>query len=192
MAEQSGRLAPAPAKPAPAKPVSAPAGKAAIYVGFGKDELELRKSGAQGRVIVDDPALYPGKEDLGFFNGATGGFAGGEKGVRMLVDKGELKLRPPGDLSRKRQVSSLALGAFVVAAAAGGGIILTDAIDLGEEARARARALPAARQRAAGRGSPRAGALPPTRRDRSGSSGSSRPTARSARPAHPWRSPLHC
>jgi len=133
VAEQSGRPAPPPAKPAAAKPVTAPAGKAAIYVGFGKDELELRKSGAPGRVIVDDPARYPGKEDLGLFNGATGGFAGGEKGVRMLVETGELKLRAPGDLSRKRQVSSLALGAFVVAAAAGGGIILTDAIDLGEE-----------------------------------------------------------
>jgi hypothetical protein len=28
-------------------------------------ELELRKSGAKGRVIADDPKKYPAKDDLG-------------------------------------------------------------------------------------------------------------------------------
>ncbi len=28
-------------------------------------ELELRKSGAKGRVVVDDPTKYPGKDDIG-------------------------------------------------------------------------------------------------------------------------------
>ena len=29
-------------------------------------ELELRKSGVQGRVIYDDPSKYPDKDDVGF------------------------------------------------------------------------------------------------------------------------------
>lgn len=32
---------------------------------YPRSELELRKSGAKGRVIVDDPKKYPGKEDIG-------------------------------------------------------------------------------------------------------------------------------
>ena len=33
----------------------------------------------QGRYMKADPKKLPGKEDLGFFIGATGGFAGGEE-----------------------------------------------------------------------------------------------------------------
>lgn len=45
-------------------------------------------------------------QDLGPFLGATGGFAAGEKGVRMLVETGEVKLRGPKDPPR-RQVRSV-------------------------------------------------------------------------------------
>ncbi|EFJ47103.1 hypothetical protein VOLCADRAFT_120979 [Volvox carteri f. nagariensis] len=40
-------------------PVTAnpPPGKAAIYVGFNKDELDLRKTGAKGRVVIDGKFL---------------------------------------------------------------------------------------------------------------------------------------
>jgi hypothetical protein len=30
-------------------------------------ELEVRKSGAPGRFVLDDPTKYPGKEDVGIF-----------------------------------------------------------------------------------------------------------------------------
>jgi hypothetical protein len=30
-------------------------------------EIDLRKSGAKGRVIYDDPSKYPGKDDVGVF-----------------------------------------------------------------------------------------------------------------------------
>jgi hypothetical protein len=48
-------------------------------------ELELKKSGAQGRVIYDDAYKYPGKEDVGPFLGAVGGFAGGEAALKQFA-----------------------------------------------------------------------------------------------------------
>lgn len=41
-------------------------------------------------------------QDLGPFLGATGGFAAGEKGIRMLVEQGELRLRGPNDPVKKQ------------------------------------------------------------------------------------------
>lgn len=55
---------------------------------FARSELELRKSGAQGRVIFDEAYKYPGKEDLGGFLGAVGGFAGGERALKEFVETG--------------------------------------------------------------------------------------------------------
>jgi hypothetical protein len=39
-------------------------------------ELDLKKSGVQGRVIYDEAYKYPDKEDLGPLRGVVGGFAG--------------------------------------------------------------------------------------------------------------------
>ncbi len=38
-------------------------------------------------MIKDDPKKYPGKEDLGIFSGATGGWAGGEAGLWKLREE---------------------------------------------------------------------------------------------------------
>uniref|UniRef100_A0A7S0S335 Uncharacterized protein n=1 Tax=Chlamydomonas leiostraca TaxID=1034604 RepID=A0A7S0S335_9CHLO len=105
------------------------AGKDAIYVGFAKDELELRKSGVQGRVIYDDAAKYPGKEDVGLFLGATGGFAGGEAALKQFAETGELRLLKPGDPAIKKQFSPLTLAFVLIFGAAGGGALLTFLLD---------------------------------------------------------------
>lgn len=49
-------------------------------------EIELQKAGAQGAFVIDDARKYPGKENVGPLLGATGGFAGGEKGIKQLVE----------------------------------------------------------------------------------------------------------
>eukprot|EP00877_Chromochloris_zofingiensis_P014840 jgi/Chrzof1/960/Cz01g34360.t1 len=107
------------------------AGTDAIYLGFGKDEIEARKAGAKGRVIVDDPRKYPAKENLGPLTGATGGFAGGERGLKQFIESGELRMRQPGDPVR-RQSSPVAIAGLLIAAGAGGGLFLNSVTDLGE------------------------------------------------------------
>ncbi|KAK3242923.1 hypothetical protein CYMTET_47395 [Cymbomonas tetramitiformis] len=42
-----------------------------------------------GRYVKGDPKDYPDKEDIGFFLGATGGFAGGEQGLKDFVTKSQ-------------------------------------------------------------------------------------------------------
>lgn len=112
------------AAPAPAsKPAPPPAGKDAIYVGFSKDELELRKSGAKGRVVYDDSAKYPGKEDIGPLPGATGGFAAGEVGVWQFVETGEVKVRGANEPG-KRQFSPLPVAGLMILLGTGGSIVL--------------------------------------------------------------------
>eukprot|EP00798_Chlamydomonas_sp_ICE-L_P024412 gene24412-10013_t len=53
-------------------------------------------TGVKGRVVYDDDDKYPNKEDVGPLSGATGGFAGGELGVKSFAATGEVKLRQPG------------------------------------------------------------------------------------------------
>lgn len=124
----------------PATPVSRPAsppapkdGKKPIYVGYSKDELDARKAGVPGRFILDDPAKYPGKDDIGIFAGATGGFAGGEKGLKQYVETGDVQLRDPNQPIPK-QSSPVAIAGLLVAAGAGGGVLLNALTDLGENA----------------------------------------------------------
>jgi len=71
------------------------------------------------------------QEDIGLFKGATGGFAGGEKGLRTYIEEGEVRLRKPGEAGRK-QFSPVSLSALLVAAGAGGGLLLNEATDLSE------------------------------------------------------------
>ena len=61
-----------------------------------------------------------GKEDVGIFAGATGGFAAGEKGVKQFVRDGDIKLRTAGAPARQ-QASPVALAGLLAAAGAGGG-----------------------------------------------------------------------
>ncbi|KAF8067268.1 hypothetical protein HT031_002315 [Scenedesmus sp. PABB004] len=133
---KGGAAPAAAAAPAPARPASPPAakdGKAPIYLGYGKDELDKRKAGAPGRVILDDPAKYPAKDDLGPLLGATGGFAGGEKGLKQFVATGEVTLRDPR-APGAQQTSPVAVAGLLVAAGAGGGLLLNEVTDLGEYA----------------------------------------------------------
>lgn len=123
---KSGDAPKAASKPAPA------AGKDLIYVGYSKDELELRKSGAPGRFIVDDAQKYPAKEDLGPLMGATGGFAAGEVGLKQFVETGEVKIRGPNDPPRQ-QFSPVSLGFLLVFAGGFGGLALNGVTDAGEE-----------------------------------------------------------
>eukprot|EP00775_Hariotina_reticulata_P004770 gene4770-5020_t len=115
------------------QPQASKDGLAAIYVGYGKDELEKRKAGEPGRFILDNPAKYPAKEDLGIFPGATGGFAGGEKGLKQYIATGDVLLRDP-NRPLPRQTSPVAIAGLLIAAGAGGGLLLNEVTDLGESA----------------------------------------------------------
>ncbi len=61
--------------------------KAKIYIGHEKEDYEGRRTGKPGRFIEDDPTRYPGKEDIGFLAGATGGWAGGEAGLKQFIEE---------------------------------------------------------------------------------------------------------
>lgn len=128
--EKAKATKPQPPKSSPWIPKSAPPGKEVIYVGFNKDELELRKSGAKGRVVVDDPTKYPGKDDIGPLAGVAGGFAGGEAGLKQYVATGTVRLRKPGEPG-PRQFSPLTLAGLIALAGAVGGIVLDLVTDAG-------------------------------------------------------------
>jgi hypothetical protein len=103
----------APAPPAPKGAKPAKAGKGGIYIG-------------RGLVIDDDPAKYADKETIGALTNVTGGFAGGERGVKAFAATGAVDLLPPG--SRARQFSPLAFAAVVAAVGAGGGVLLNTGV----------------------------------------------------------------
>lgn len=66
------------------RPMSSQAGATTtMHAGFPKNDYAPR-AGRKGRVIVDDPAKYPAKDNLGPFLGATGGWAGGEAALVKL------------------------------------------------------------------------------------------------------------
>jgi hypothetical protein len=65
--------------------------------------------------------------------GATGGFAGGERGLKQFVEQGELRLRDP-NAPRAQGVSPVAIAALLVLGGAGGGLLLNEVSDLGESA----------------------------------------------------------
>lgn len=112
------------------KPASVEAGAAPIYVGFDKDEIDLRKSGAKGRVIYDDPSKYPGKDDVGVFAGMTGGFAGGERGLKAFVETGEVRIRKPGEPGGQ-PMSPLQIAFIVLIAGVAGSAVLTQIYNSG-------------------------------------------------------------
>lgn len=68
-----------------------------------------------------------------FAAGATGGFAGGEAGLKQYVATGEVKLRDPNQ-PKLRQTSPVAIAGLLVAAGAGGGLLLNELTEVGEGA----------------------------------------------------------
>ena len=60
-----------------------------IYLGFDKYDTQPR-AGRKGKVIKDDPRKYPAKEDMGFFLGVVGGWAGGEAAIVKIKEEAEV------------------------------------------------------------------------------------------------------
>lgn len=60
----------------------------------------------------------------------TGGFSGGETGLRQFVETGEVPFAPEG--SKKKQQSPLSMAGIISASAVTGGLLLNDAGDIGE------------------------------------------------------------
>lgn len=93
-----------------AKPISK--GSDLIYVGKPKGAKEVND---KTKYIKDDARLYPGREDLGFFTGATGGFVGGEVGLKRFAEEGkaeDIDIRNEDDTYRKKQPQSPLAFAF--------------------------------------------------------------------------------
>lgn len=63
--------------------------------------------------------------------GATGGFAGGERGLKQYLATGDVQLRDP-NTPLPRQTSPVAIAGLLIAAGAGGGLLLNEVTDLGE------------------------------------------------------------
>jgi len=121
------------ATPAIPKPAAgAKAAAAPIYLGHAKDDYAGRREGAPGRFIQDDPAKYPGREDLGPLISAIGGFAGGEVGVKTFAATGQIPVAAPGSGAGRRQFSPVALGLVVAGAAGLGGALLNSGVEVAE------------------------------------------------------------
>lgn len=115
---------------AAAAPEKAPAkAQGSIYVG-------------NGRFINDDPSKYADKETLGAFTNVTGGFAGGERGVKAFAASGSLDIAPPG--VGRPQFSPLAFAFGLAVVAAGGGVLLNTGVVEVETIAAGGAALPSA------------------------------------------------
>lgn len=106
------------------------AGPAPIYVGFGKDELDAKNTGVPGRIIYDDAAKYPDKDDVGPFAGATGGFAGGERGLRGYIETGEVRLRKPGQPGGQGMAPLSIAFLILTAGGIGATVVLTGVYDV--------------------------------------------------------------
>ncbi|KAK9807698.1 hypothetical protein WJX72_006537 [[Myrmecia] bisecta] len=89
------------------------------------------KKGSSKPAADTDPNKLPSKDSIGIFDGVTGGFAGGERGVQQFVEEGDIKLAEPG--SRSGQWSILAIASVVAIAGTVGGVLLTGVTDVGEE-----------------------------------------------------------
>jgi hypothetical protein len=60
-----------------------------IYLGFEKYDTAPR-AGRKGKVIKDDPRKYPAKDNMGWFLGVTGGWAGGEAALVKIREEAEV------------------------------------------------------------------------------------------------------
>lgn len=105
----------------PAAPIGK--GKDKIYVGKPKGAKEVDD---KTKYLKDDERLYPGKEDLGGFLGATGGFAGGEVGLKRFAESGDIDIRDEEDSRGRRQPQSPLVVAFGLGGLAAFGSIILD------------------------------------------------------------------
>jgi hypothetical protein len=106
---------------AAAAPTKAPKPGKGLYVGKGKFVPDDSASN-EARVMRDT-----GRDAL------VGGFTGGELGLRSYLDSGEVPFLPQGAQPRRQQ-SPLIVAGTLAAGAVVGGLLLTDASDLGERA----------------------------------------------------------
>lgn len=106
-------------KPSASKASPQNKGKNAVYVG-------------KGRYLPYDPANNEAivMKSSARDSNLTGGFAGGEAGLRKFVETGEVPFAPEG--SKKRQQSPLIVAGIISASAVTGGLLLNDAGDIGE------------------------------------------------------------
>eukprot|EP01025_Chloroclados_australasicus_P019961 TRINITY_DN2097_c0_g1_i3.p1 TRINITY_DN2097_c0_g1~~TRINITY_DN2097_c0_g1_i3.p1 ORF type:complete len:312 (-),score=44.45 TRINITY_DN2097_c0_g1_i3:624-1559(-) len=74
------------------------------------------------KFLQDDDRKYPSKDTLGPFEGVTGGFAGGETGLKSFLEKGKVEVESE---KARKQFSPLTVAAIVASAGVGGGIGLT-------------------------------------------------------------------
>lgn len=107
-------------KEASAKPAAPPSSKGGLYIGKGKFLTEDLKS-------KQSIAIKATERDA-----LTGGFAGGERGLRSFLETGEVPFTPDG--VRRKQFSPLIVAGVLGGAAVAGGILVTDVSDLGERA----------------------------------------------------------
>lgn len=115
---------------------SKPAAKAAKPAGelppqlSGRDEIYVGK----GRTVKGNASKFPQKTEL------TGGFAGGEEGVKAFVATGDVPIAAPG-AARRRQQSPLIVAGMVALASTAGGLLINSLEEVGEEAVSGASAL---------------------------------------------------
>lgn len=105
-----------------------PSGGAAHHISFSASVPQASRllSSLRPRLTLYCPALCCAA-------GATGGFAGGEAGLKQYVATGEIKLRDPNQPTQ-RQTSPVAVAGLLIAAGAGGGLLLNELTDVGEGA----------------------------------------------------------
>jgi hypothetical protein len=86
----------------------------------------------KGRYLPFDPASNEAVviKTTGRDSTLTGGFSGGEAGLRQFVETGEVPFVPEG--TRKKQQSPLIIAGIISASAVTGGLLLNDAGDIGE------------------------------------------------------------
>ncbi|KAL4452317.1 hypothetical protein ABPG75_007979 [Micractinium tetrahymenae] len=108
--EKELNAAPPKAKAAPRDPKPIAKGEDTIYVG-------------KGRVIKDDARKYPTRNEL------TGGFAGGELGLTVFKEKGDVPIAEDGQGTK--QSSPLVIAFVLGLAATGGGLLLSTVEEVG-------------------------------------------------------------
>ncbi|CAG9460567.1 unnamed protein product [Pedinophyceae sp. YPF-701] len=128
----------APAEEEPAEPAEPSEGVAeAKWVDGRSVKARVVKQGGDtlyignGRFITDASYKYGGKEDVGAFPGATGGFAGGERGLQQFLETGDIEFTD----GRPTQGQSPLAGGFLIAGMGAGLYALSDSVDVvGKEA----------------------------------------------------------
>lgn len=94
----------------------------------------MRPEGRKGRVIVDDVSKYPSREDGlgGILLGLTGGFAGGEPGLKGFVETGEVRIRKPGQPGGQGMSPLQVAFLVLISSGVAGTIILSEIYDATE------------------------------------------------------------